>query len=191
MSMRRQRTPACQQLAYNTPVKALNKPVLAHNAPIMLDPILWVSYRQANHSFLIPGRRMTVWAFTGSMDKGPPTISGLAASACGLALRPLRVRVLPSGRSPAPGAVRQVPFGTASIPADGAGLAAARTRHLVQRSPECLPVIVSMPCKRIRTTMHMPAGGRSRGRLPMRDRAGRLADRTRARPTGAHPARDG
>ncbi len=78
MSMRRQRTPACQQLAHNTPVQAFHRPSLAHDTPIMLDPILWVGYRQANHSFLIPGRRMTVWTFTGSMDKGPPTISGLA-----------------------------------------------------------------------------------------------------------------
>jgi hypothetical protein len=114
-----------------------------------------------------------------------------------------RGRRMRSGTSPSPctgpssqafsalGTVRQVPFGTASIPADGAGLATARTRLLVQGSPECFTVIVDMLCKRLRTTMLMLAGSRARILLSMRDGAGKLADCPRAGLTSAHPACDG
>ena len=122
---------------------------------------------------------MTVWVFAGSKGGGSRTISGLllAAGACDLALHPLRVRVLPPGRAPALRNVRQVPFDTASISADDAELVAAQTQLLVLRRPECFPVIVDMLCKRIRTTMLMLAGIKARILLPMRDGAGKFADR--------------
>ena len=122
---------------------------------------------------------MDVLALGGTKGGGSRTTSSvlLAAGARELALHPLRVRVLPPGRAPALRNVRQVPFDTASISADDAELVPAQTRLLVQRSPECFPVIVDMLCKRIRTTMHMLAGIKARILLPMRDGAGKFADR--------------
>ena len=123
--------------------------------------------------------KMDVLALGGSKGGGSRTTSSvlLEAGARELALHPLRIRVLPPGRAPALRNVRQVPFDTASISTDD-----AETRHrsnpaLVQRSPECFPVIVNMLCKRIRTTMHMLAGIKARILLPIRDRAGKLANR--------------
>src|SRR5215211_7627338 len=117
----------------------------------MLDPILEVRYRPANHSFMIMGSRMTVWVFAGSKGGGLRTISRLllAAGACDLALHPLRVRVLLPGRAPALRNVRQVQLYRASISANDAELVAAQTRLLVLRRPKCFPVIVDMLCKRI------------------------------------------
>ena len=122
---------------------------------------------------------MDVLALGGSKGGGSRTTSSvlLEAGARELELHPLRIRVLPPGRAPALRNVRQVPFDTASISADDAELVAAQTRLLVQRSPECFPVIVDMLCQRIRTTMHMLAGIKARILLPMRDGAGKLANR--------------
>jgi hypothetical protein len=105
---------------------------------------------------------MDVLALGGSKGGGSRTTSSvlLAAGARELGLHPLHFQVLPPGCAPSLDNARQVPFDTDLIPADDPELVAIQIRLLVQRGPECLPVIVSMLCKRIRTTMHMlPAPG--------------------------------
>ncbi len=122
---------------------------------------------------------MDVLALGGSKGGGSRTASSvlLAAGAGELGLHPLHFQVLPPGRAPSLDNVRQVPFDIDLIPADDPGLVAIQIRLLVQRGPECLPVIVSMLCKRIRTTMHMLAAIKARILLPMRNGAGKFADR--------------
>jgi hypothetical protein len=119
---------------------------------------------------------MEVDVFGGSKGGGSRTTSSLllAAGARELGLHPLHVQVLPPGRAPALDNVRQVPFETALIPVDEPEVVAAQIRLLVQRRPECFPVIVDMPCQRICRTMLMLDGIEARVLLPMRDGAAEL-----------------
>jgi hypothetical protein len=137
--------------------------------------------------------KMDVLALGGSKGGGSRATSSvlLAAGARELGLHPLHFQVLPPGCAPSLDNVRQVPFDTDLITADDPELVATQIRLLVQRRPECFPVIVDMLCERIRTTMHMLAGIKARILLPMPNGTGKFADRPRASLTSAHPACDG
>lgn len=93
----------------------------------------------------------------------------LAAGACELGFTPLHIQVVPSGRAPALGKVRRVPFEMASVAADGGEPPVAQILLHVRRRPDCFPVIVDTPCQRIRETMLMLVGIETRILLPMRE----------------------
>jgi hypothetical protein len=136
---------------------------------------------------------MDVLALGGSIGGGSRTASSvlLAAGARELGLHPLHTEVLPFGRAPSLDHVQQVPFDTALTPADDWELVANQIRLLVQRKPECFPVIVDMLCKWFRTTMLILIGSRARILLSMWDGAGKLADCPQASLTSIDPACDG
>jgi hypothetical protein len=112
---------------------------------------------------------MDIDVFGGSKGGGARTVSSvlLAAGAQELGLHPIHIQVLPPGRTPVLDGVQQVPFDMAVVTANDGDLVAAQIR--LHRQGRHGPVIVDMPCQRIRETMLMLAGIEARILLPMRE----------------------